>query len=71
MAGNFIVLRYRVPHGKPRRALRVELESNGQTREELSRDVSAGEEIHLLVRVKGEARARIFLDGRLVEEQTH
>ncbi len=71
MAGNFIVLRYRVPHGKPRRALRVELESNGQTREELSREVSAGEEIHLLVRVKGEARARIFLDGRLVEEQTH
>ncbi len=71
MAGNFIVLRYRVPHGKPKRALRVELESNGQTREELSRDVSAGEEIHLLVRVKGEARARIFLDGRLVEEQTH
>ena len=71
MAGNFIVLRYRVPHGKPRRALRVELESNGETREELSRGVSAGEEIHLLVRVKGEARARIFLDGRLVEEQTH
>ena len=71
MAGNFIVLRYRVPHGKPRRALRVELESSGETREELSREVSAGEEIHLLVRVKGEARARIFLDGRLVEEQTH
>ena len=71
MAGNFIVLRYRVPHGKPRRALRVELESNGEKREELSREVSAGEEIHLLVRVKGAARARIFLDGTLVEEQTH
>ena len=71
MAGNFIVLRYRVPEGKPKRALRVELESNGETREELSREVSAGEEIHLLVRVKGDARARIFLDGRLVEEQTH
>lgn len=71
MAGNFIVLRYRVPGGKPRRALRVELESDGVTREELSREVSAGEEIHLLVRVKGVARARIFLDGLLVEEQTH
>ena len=71
ITGNFIVLRYRVPHGKPRRALRVELESNGEKREALSREVSAGEEIHLLVRVKGEARARIFLDGLLVEEQTH
>ncbi len=71
IAGNFIVLRYRVPHGKPRRELRVEMESNGETREELSREVRAGEEIHLLVRVKGGARARIFLDGRLVEEQKH
>ncbi len=71
IAGNFIVLRYRVPHGKPRRTLRVEMESNGETREELSREVSAGEEIHLLVRVKGAAMARIFLDGRLVEEQQH
>ena len=71
MAGNFIVLRYRVPHGRPRRKLRVELESNGETREELSRDVRAGEEIHLLVRVKGRTKARIFLDGRLVEEQAH
>ncbi len=71
IAGNFIVLRYRVPHGKPRRELRVEMESNGETREEISREVRAGEEIHLLVRVKGGARARIFLDGRLVEEQKH
>ncbi len=71
ITGNFIVLRYRVPYGKPRRALRVELESNGVKREELAREVSAGEEIHLLVRVKGHARARIFLDGLLVEEQTH
>ena len=71
IAGNFIVLRYRVPHGKPRRELRVEMESNGETREELSREVRAGEEIHLLVRVKGAAIARIFLDGRLVEEQKH
>ncbi len=71
VAGNFIVLRYRVPGGKPQRELRVELESNGGTREELSRSVRAGEEIHLLVRVKGSARARIFLDGRLVEERAH
>ena len=49
----------------------MEMESNGETREELSREVRAGEEIHLLVRVKGAAIARIFLDGRLVEEQKH
>ena len=71
MAGNFIALRYRVPRGRPRRKLRVELESNGETREELSRSARAGEEIHLLVRAEGGTTARIFLDGRLVEEQTH
>ena len=71
IAGNFIVLRYRVPEGRPRRRLRVELESNGETREVLSRSARAGEEIHLLVWVEGRAKARIFLDDRLVEEQTH
>ncbi len=71
MEGNFIVLRYRVPPGKPSRTLRVEVESGGETREELAREARAGEEIHLLVRVQGAARARIFLDGLLVEERMH
>ncbi len=71
IAGNFIVLRYRVPRGRPQRKLRVEVESNGETREKLARSVRAGEEIHLLVRVKGRTTARIFLDDRLVEEQAH
>lgn len=69
--GNFTVLRYRVPPGRPRRQLRIELEADGETKNALSREVSAGEEIHLLISAKGRTRARIYLDDELIEEQDH
>lgn len=72
LAGNFAVLRFRVPAGRPERQLRIELETNGTKREALSRKVRAGEEIHFLIPVKGKRTwARIYLDGQLVEEQAH
>ncbi|MDA1001080.1 MAG: PASTA domain-containing protein [bacterium] len=72
LSGNFAVLRYRVPAGRPERQLRIELESNGAKREALSRKVRAGEEIHFFIPVKGKRTwARIYLDGQLVEEQAH
>ena len=69
--GNFSVLRYKVPIGRPRRNIRVELETNGEKRDSLDREVSAGEEIHHLIPLSGRTWARIFLDGVLVEEQDH
>ncbi len=69
--GNFTVLRYRVPPGRPRRQLRIELEAGGEIKDVLSREVSAGEEINLLISAKGRTRARIYLDDELIEEQDH
>lgn len=71
IAGNYSVLRYRVPPGRPVRQLRIELESKSEKRVAIDREVRAGEEIHLLIPVEGLTRARIYLDGRLVEEQDH
>lgn len=69
--GNFTVLRYRVPPGRPGRQLRIELETSGKIKEALSRQVTAGEEINLLISTRGKTRARIYLDNELVEEQDH
>lgn len=69
--GNFTVLRYRVPPGRPRRQLRIELDTGGEKKDALSREVSAGEEINLIISAKGRTRARIYLDGELIEEQDH
>lgn len=71
LVGNFSILRYRVPSGRPRRQLRVELESNGESKDVLLREVRAGEEIHLMIPVKGRTRARIYLDDELIEQQDH
>ena len=71
LVGNFSALRYKVPTGRPRRHIRIELETNGEKRESLDREVSAGEEIHQLIPLSGRTWARIFLDGVLVEEQDH
>ena len=71
LVGNFSVLRYKVPTGRPRRHIRVELETNGEKQDSLDREVSAGEEIHQLIPLSGRTWARIFLDGVLVEEQDH
>ena len=71
LVGNFSVLRYRVPPGRPRRRLRVELDSEGEKKNALDREVRAGEEIHLMIPVKGKTWARIYLDDELIEEQDH
>ncbi|MFC1491477.1 PASTA domain-containing protein [Nitrospinota bacterium] len=71
LEGNFSVLRYRVPPGRPVRHLRIELESKGEKKEALSREVRAGEEIHLLVPLNGRTWVRIYLDEELIEEQDH
>ncbi|HBK78458.1 MAG TPA: hypothetical protein DDZ83_02035 [Nitrospinae bacterium] len=71
LVGNFSVLRYRVPPGRPRRHLRIELESGGEKKDVLSRQVRAGEEIHILIPLKGRTWARIYLDNELIEEQDH
>lgn len=71
ITGNYSVLRYRVPPGLPARKLRIELETGGEKREALAREVGAGEEIQLLIPSSGRTWVRIFLDGQLVEEQAH
>ncbi|MEE9255591.1 MAG: PASTA domain-containing protein [bacterium] len=71
LVGNFSVLRYRVPPGRPLRQLRVEIESGGETKNALAREVRAGEEIHLLVPLSGKTSARIYLDDELIEEQEY
>lgn len=71
ITGNYGVLRYRVPPGKPARQLKIELETGGEKREALAREVNAGEEIQILIPSMGRTWARIYLDGQLVEEQAH
>ena len=51
--------------------IRVILEADGVKKDVLSREVSAGEEINLLIPAKGRTRARIYLDDELIEEQDH
>ncbi|MBI3128379.1 MAG: PASTA domain-containing protein [Candidatus Tectomicrobia bacterium] len=71
ITGNFSVLRYRVPSGRPAQKLRIELETGGEKREVLSREVNAGEEIQIMIPSTGRTWARIYLDGQLMEEQAH
>jgi len=71
LVGNFSVLRYRVPSGRPLRRIRVELESKGEKKDVLSRKVRAGEEIHILIPLKGRTWARVYLDNELTQEQDY
>ncbi|MDD5772490.1 MAG: PASTA domain-containing protein [bacterium] len=63
----FIV--YSVPAGLVDRVIKVEVLDDRGSREELNRTVKPSERINLDVKVTGEAKMKIFLDGELIEEK--
>jgi len=63
------LIRYNVPEGTDRVRVRIVLRDDAGEREIFSDEQSAGARVEVPVSVDGPARARIFVNGVLVEER--
>jgi beta-lactam-binding protein with PASTA domain len=68
-AQDVVMIRYRVPEGSDRVQVRVVVRDDGGEREVLSDSQSPGSVVEVPVSPQGPARARIFVNGVLVEEK--
>lgn len=71
IAGNFSILRYKVPSGMFERRIRIVLLEKGKEKEIFSKKIRGGEKVHTLIPSTGYTRVKIYLDNELVEEQDH
>lgn len=69
--GAFSLLYYKVPPGMGKRRVRIVLEEGGRLQEIYNRLEEPGADVGVMVRAEGKTRARIYLDGRLVEERIY
>lgn len=68
-AGNVQVIRYRVPAGTGQVQLRIVVRDERGEREVLQASKAAGTDVQVPVSIVGPARARIFVNGVLIEER--
>ncbi len=69
--GTFSLLYYKVPVGTGKRRVRIVLQEGGQLQEIYNRLEEPGADVAVMVRAEGKSRARIYLDGQLVEERVY